>query len=688
MRIKKLLLQNIRSYDIAEIEFPKGNVLLSGDIGAGKSTVLLAVEFALFGLQRGTGGNILLRNGKAIGGVKLDLEIDGKEVRIERKLKRTNDTIKQDACYIEYDGTKEQLSSTELKSKVLSLLSYPQEFLSKNPLIYRYTVYTPQEEMKSILTEDASLRLDTLRKVFGIDKYQRIISNSEILSADIREKIKEREGRVADLESKKDESKAKKEELLKVHAEITKLRYNFEKVSAVFNEKKKIVDEFEGKIKDASKLKAELAGIASEFRLKREQLENNEDNVSEVAQKTKVLEEKISQKSSDPAEIDKVASKLKVKETELNDADKKYLDLTRLIAGDESNKARLQKIAREITSLDNCPTCRQKVGVEHKHDINDKNEKEIAEIDNRLTKFKSSRDDIEKKKREIIKEINDLRIKDKSLSLLKVELKSLEDSKATLKKFDDLVKTISERLKVLGVKKIELEGNVASFKDLDEKYNLSRRELEKSRDEQKQVEISKARSERQLEDLTAYLEKVDKEIADKEKVKLSISKLKRFKDWLNSSFPNTIQEMEKAIMNKVHAEFSMLFGKWFAMLSNGLSARINEDFTPIIEQQGYEIEYGHLSGGERTAAALAYRLALNQVINSIMSTIKTKDLLILDEPTDGFSYEQLDKMRDVLHELKLGQLILVSHETKIESFVDNIIRFDKQEGITSVGQHT
>jgi exonuclease SbcC len=62
-----------------------------------------------------------------------------------------------------------------------------------------------------------------------------------------------------------------------------------------------------------------------------------------------------------------------------------------------------------------------------------------------------------------------------------------------------------------------------------------------------------------------------------------------------------------------------------------------------------------------------------------MSEIKTRDLLILDEPTDGFSSEQLNKMRDVLKELKVAQLILVSHEEKIESFVDSVIRFEKGE---------
>ena len=128
-------------------------------------------------------------------------------------------------------------------------------------------------------------------------------------------------------------------------------------------------------------------------------------------------------------------------------------------------------------------------------------------------------------------------------------------------------------------------------------------------------------------------------------------------------------------------EFSKLFSEWFSMLvSDSFNVRLSEDFTPVIEQQDYELDYAYLSGGERTAIALAYRLALNQVINSFLSKIKTRDLVILDEPTDGFSDQQLDKMREVLDELNISQLIIVSHEQKIESFVDNVIKFKKENG--------
>ena len=153
--------------------------------------------------------------------------------------------------------------------------------------------------------------------------------------------------------------------------------------------------------------------------------------------------------------------------------------------------------------------------------------------------------------------------------------------------------------------------------------------------------------------------------------------------WLNKKVMPVISFIEKNVMVSLKKEFSKLFAEWFNMLvPENFNVRLSDDFTPIVEQQDYEIDYAYLSGGERTAIALAYRLALNQVINSLMSKIKTKELVILDEPTDGFSEQQLDKMREVLDELNVQQLIIVSHEQKMESFVENVIRFKKDYGVS------
>ncbi|MGV8130694.1 MAG: AAA family ATPase, partial [Candidatus Pacearchaeota archaeon] len=64
MIFKKIKLKNIRSYKEQELVFPEGAVLLAGDVGSGKTSVLLAIEYALFGLQPGQRGSSLLANGE------------------------------------------------------------------------------------------------------------------------------------------------------------------------------------------------------------------------------------------------------------------------------------------------------------------------------------------------------------------------------------------------------------------------------------------------------------------------------------------------------------------------------------------------------------------------------------------------------------------------------------------------
>jgi len=156
MLLKSIKLNNIRSYVDQKIDFPLGSLLLSGDIGSGKSTILLAIEFALFGSKPSElPASSLLRHGKQEGFVELNFELDGKNILIKRNLKRGKNSIKQEVGYIITNDVKKDLSPVEMKSEVFDMLGYPKDLVSKGKdLIYRYTVYMPQEEMKRILLED------------------------------------------------------------------------------------------------------------------------------------------------------------------------------------------------------------------------------------------------------------------------------------------------------------------------------------------------------------------------------------------------------------------------------------------------------------------------------------------------------------------------------------------------------
>ncbi|HOW37171.1 MAG TPA: SMC family ATPase, partial [Candidatus Pacearchaeota archaeon] len=212
MKIKKIKLENIRSYEQKEIEFPEGSTLLSGDIGSGKTSILLGIEFALFGLQPGQRGNSLLRNGAEKGGVVMEFEIEDLDIIVERNLKRGK-TVSQDYCAITINGDKKEISVTELKTKVLELLNYPMEFAKKQNLLYRFTVYTPQEEMKEIILQDPETRINTLRHIFGIDRYKKVIENSSLVLSKLREERRLREGAIGNLEQERLELFTKEDEL-------------------------------------------------------------------------------------------------------------------------------------------------------------------------------------------------------------------------------------------------------------------------------------------------------------------------------------------------------------------------------------------------------------------------------------------------------------------------------------------
>ncbi|MFW6283323.1 MAG: AAA family ATPase, partial [Minisyncoccales bacterium] len=279
MKLKRIILENIRSYEYEEIEFPEGSILMSGDIGSGKTSILLAVEFALFGLQPGKRGTSLLKNGAEEGRVKLWFEVDKQEVEIERTLKRNSKTVSQDKCFISLDGQQEETSVTELKDKVLELLNYPKEFAKKQNLLYKFTVYTPQEEMKQIILQDPETRVNTIRHVFGIDKYKKILENSSVLVSRIREERRKKEGATQNLEEDKKNLKEKQEQLEKEEKQEKEAEKEVEEKKKIREKEENELEVLNKKIEERKKYNQEIEKTKIMISNKKETLSENQKNI-------------------------------------------------------------------------------------------------------------------------------------------------------------------------------------------------------------------------------------------------------------------------------------------------------------------------------------------------------------------------------------------------------------------------
>ncbi len=798
MLLQQLKLQNIRSYNQETIDFPTGSILLSGDIGSGKSTILLAIEFALFGTSRpDLPAEALLRKGTTQGSAELTFQLENKMITIKRNLKKESDAIKQTSGHIIINEVKKELTAVELKAEIIQLLGYPDEYLTKNKnYIFRYTVYTPQEEMKLILQEDAEIRLDTLRKIFNIDKYKTIRENLSFYLKQFRSQMQVLQTMIEPLEKQKEKLQLLQQERTGFQQNLEKNKPNLEQQKEALKKQQEELDQIDKQQKQFLELQQqrqnalwminEKQARQKELQDKRQllqeqilQLELPTLSITQVQEKLYALEEEknkfitlktqLQEKIStiqnslikNKEEISKLerdltlipekeetihhlAVELQEKEKlvqKKNQFEELFAKTSELIAKNETVLEQSREVIEKLARLEKCPTCLQSVPTEHKQGILETEDKKIKLAENLLFDLKKKKAQILQQRLEVANRIEQVLSKENFLTKLQTELAQLREKQSMInEKKQQLQKLIQEnnqlmqelgqqqpeklvvlseriakerellnrftkkqyleqqqqeinlemlrlleQLAVAQRQAQELMQKLADKQDLTVLISEKKKKLQEAQQQERTLAIEQAQLQTRVEQLLKQEEEIQKIVQQLQEEKNKLLRWKELYHWLEEHFLPLTVTIEKQVMNSIHHLFNQLFQEWFSTLmdNENISGRIDDTFSPLIEQNGYDIMFDNLSGGEKTSASLAYRLALNRVINDIIHEIKTKDLLILDEPTDGFSSEQLDKVREVLEKLNLRQTLIVSHENKIESFVDSVIRI-KKEGQVSV----
>ncbi len=677
MIFKKIRLQNIRSYENQEIEFPLGSLLLSGDVGSGKTSLLIAIEYALFGFQPGQNSAALLRNKSQTGGVELNFEIDGKEICIERKLRRGSKSITNEYAAITINDKKLECSVTELKTQVLKLLGYPAEFIKKNNLLYRYTIYTPQEQMKQIIVEDPEARLSILRHIFGIDKYKLIRENTQKAMIYLREETKEYQALIKNFEQDLERIREIEENLKNLENQIATKEESLKKSIGERKDKENEVLSLREKSKEKEKLEGEIEKVKVLASSKGEALISLEKEYQTIK---KTLAEAA---PFDEVFFLDIIKNLNAKKEILKNLQERYIQVKsqNRALEQQQNEAKAKK--DKIFTIDMCPTCLQDVSEIHKHNV-------LNAAEQTLTVIQRQKSTLQEEEKQIIylleqeqKEIQNLEQKKVENEIIRVNVQYLDIARKKSAEISKIKDSLTADIKLLESHRELVREDLSQFSRFLNLLRSKEDELRHSFSEEKGYEIGLAETRKEQQLLRRELERLQEILKEKEKIKKKLTYTLEVIEWLNDHFLSLMNITESSVLIKLRSEFSKLFSKWFHMLAGDqFEVQIDETFTPIILQGEHEMEYAFLSGGERTAVALAYRLALNQTINSLLSQIKTKDIIILDEPTEGFSESQLERMREVLAELQVKQLIIVSHEQKIEGFVEQVIKIRKEEGIS------
>ena len=107
---------------------------------------------------------------------------------------------------------------------------------------------------------------------------------------------------------------------------------------------------------------------------------------------------------------------------------------------------------------------------------------------------------------------------------------------------------------------------------------------------------------------------------------------------------------------------------------------IDDDYEVTVYGPEGESSMSMVSGGEKIAIALALRLGITQAMaNGELDTI------LLDEPTIHLDASRRHELINLLKEMSsLPQMIIVTHEAQLENAADNLIKVEKENGISRV----
>lgn len=672
MILKTLDMENIRSYAKQKVTFPLGTILFEGDIGSGKSTILNAIEFALFGLGSQRGGS-LLRLGTKSGSVTLTFEVDDKEYKVHRSLIRRGRYVRQgDDGYIETEGGRISLSATELKERILDILNFNEPPDPKaQSVIYRYAVFTPQEEMKAILVQDPDKRLQTLRKAFGIEDYKIASENAQNTTRVVKQRSNFLDGQIFDLGQKEDQLKQTQADVQKRQDALAELKKKEEGLDRKLNRTKERLDKLQETRGKIESIKAEIPHYKREIKDKTER-------VDDLTQENNQLNTKIKENQPTIDKLAKLDCPTDKSENELKEELEKARREDRKIRRQDAQIEAKINDYKSIEENEVCPTCDRSADPE--------------EFKQKIEEKMKAREELSKgiqDREKLINVLEDLRSKLNEYTTAQKELKRLRDQldewNGKIRKNNGESKTLIEEAEEAQNK---LDSALKATKDLktvSKKIKTLEEEREKIEAALKSVRKDINTNAGKISTLKETVNRLREEIDQKREQRKKRDKLNDHRIWLSDYFVPTLDIIERHVMVGINREFDQQFQRWFNTMVEDpdLAVRINEDFAPLVQRNGYDQDLMSLSGGEKTSVALAYRLALNTNVQKISAGMKS-NLLILDEPTDGFSKEQLFKMRDILAELRCPQIIMVSHERELESFADHIYRVNKTHNVSRI----
>lgn len=396
---KTLRVQNFLSIgnDSITVDFQNGINLVTGKNndnpervnGCGKSTILEAVYFAIFGKSIREIKKDFIRNNvtKGKGDIELEFDVhtdkDSKSYKIKRQLK----PAKVELFCGEEDITRDSINNTN---------QYICDLVGTNSVIAKSCDFLSLNDNVPFMAKNASEKRKFIEDIFSLEIFGNMLK-------DLKELIKQNKSDISI-------SQAKKEEIENSLETLKKQKESFEK------EQKEKVERLKKRKKEYSEKIEELKKEISKIDI------GDSESLLNLEKKIKDGEKKIE-------------SSIK----KLNDASAENRTLRNV------KKEKLQKV--ENVEEAQCDKCFQNVGKDHKEHLENmamEYKEEISKIDSKLEKINSKREELHSKMKQLNEKLNKVQKQIQTHREDDYKLKSLNES---LKNYQNNLENLDDDLK-------------------------------------------------------------------------------------------------------------------------------------------------------------------------------------------------------------------------------------------------
>ena len=680
--ITSIELVDFLSHSDTKLKFEEGVTIFVGDNGAGKSSIIDAITFSLFGQHTRKSNKGLIRRGTNQGYAKIEFSIKDKQYETVRKIDSKGGLS---AIFSETtNNDRVEIAAGERKQFGESMTEQVEKTIGMDFEKLKIASIVQQGELNAIINAKPKEFKELLNAIIGIDKLDIASESMKKVTKEFREKIRTDLGyddthiEILTKDFEKYQCEIKETEPEKNQLELQKKEIDKELVE--LQEKEEIETPKRDKINQLELQKKELVRYVKE-------------TIEGIQQEIKENERKIHDCKNCFEEL-KLKTDFERKLEKVEEEDKEVIKKIQEITSQIVSLKEKEKLAEKLQLKDNkCPVCDSIVEklnpffqekhikeelIKLKQDVDLKEKERIMysqERDRFVTELQKIRDAEAtlrahsiKTKEELVAIQNNTEIKKEKLSLADNE--NLEE----ISEIDDHTKLIFRNILKL---ELETKGfDEGEFKNLKERIVGKRSNLSQIDQQMGGVleKIEKAKKQSSV---------IEKSILELEKVKKYMSRLDKIQSSVFSRDGSVATSLRSWALNSISIKASDYLSILNTKIQRIVLSEKARDVSIACHSKTEVLELESLSGGEKVSVALALRLGMASLLGA-----SNLNLMILDEPTTHLDTERKKSLVDVLSQLSRieksqlpMQFLIITHDAEIfeNSNVEQIYKFESGE---------